>query len=235
MARMSPDERRAAIVDAALAVMQRRGIAATTVRDVAAEMGTSSGLVHHYYASMDDLLADAFQRAAGDDLRSTRAALTAADPVGRLSEFLASYSRGDDDTTMQLWLDAWADAVRRPALQQTSRRLNEDWHALLVELIDEGVTDGSMTCDDPNAAAWRLLSMLDGLALQGVAHRGAISPRDADTWARRAAELELRLERGRLDAAPLVPTATRRTAEPEASPRMLTTSRRSSPAARRSS
>jgi len=53
MARMSPDERRAAILDAALTVMQRRGIAATTVRDVAAEMGTSSGLVHHYYASMD--------------------------------------------------------------------------------------------------------------------------------------------------------------------------------------
>jgi AcrR family transcriptional regulator len=199
MARMSPDERRAAILDAALTVMQRRGIAATTVRDVAAEMGTSSGLVHHYYASMDDLLADAFQRAAGDDLRVTRAALTAPDAIGRINQFLASYSRGDEDATMQLWLDAWADAVRRPALQQTSRRLNAEWHVLLVEVIDDGVADGSLTCDDPNAAAWRLLSMLDGLALQGVAHRGAISPGDADRWARRAAELELGLVRGTLD------------------------------------
>ena len=43
MARMSPDERRAAIVAAARAVMARRGIAGTTVRDVAAELGTSSG------------------------------------------------------------------------------------------------------------------------------------------------------------------------------------------------
>jgi hypothetical protein len=40
--------------------------------------------------------------------------------------------------------------------------------------------------------------MLDGLALQGVAHRGAISPTDADRWMRRAAELELGLDRGRL-------------------------------------
>jgi AcrR family transcriptional regulator len=195
---MSPDQRRTAIVDAALVVMQRRGIAATTVRDVAAEMGTSSGLVHHYYASMDDLLADAFERAAGDDLLAVRAALVGPGPMDRLEQFLASFSRGDDDAAMQLWLDAWADAARRPALQRTSRRLNEQWHALLVELIRDGVADGSMTCDEPDAAAWRLLSMLDGLALQGVAHRGAISPADADRWVRRAAELELGLDRGRL-------------------------------------
>lgn len=198
MARMSPDQRRTAIVDAALVVMQRRGIAATTVRDVAAEMGTSSGLVHHYYASMDDLLAEAFERAAGDDLRAVRAALVGPGPMDRLQQFLASYSRGDDNVAMQLWLDAWADAVRRPALQQTSRRLNEEWHALLVELIRDGVDDGSMTCDEPEAASWRLLSMLDGLALQGVAHRGAISPADSDRWVRRAAELELGLGPGRL-------------------------------------
>jgi AcrR family transcriptional regulator len=195
---MSPDQRRTAIVDAALVVMQRRGIAATTVRDVAAEMGTSSGLVHHYYASMDDLLADAFERAAGDDLHAVRAALVGPGPMDRLEQFLGSFSRGDDDAAMQLWLDAWADAARRPALQRTSRRLNEQWHALLSELIRDGVDDGSMTCDEPDAAAWRLLSMLDGLALQGVAHRGAISPADADRWVQRAAELELGLERGRL-------------------------------------
>lgn len=53
MPRMSPDERRAAIVAATRAVMARNGIAGTTVRDVAAELGTSSGLIHHYYASMD--------------------------------------------------------------------------------------------------------------------------------------------------------------------------------------
>ena len=62
--RMSPAERREAIVDAALTVMLRQGMAATTARDVAAEMGTSSGLIHHYFASMDELHAAAFERAA---------------------------------------------------------------------------------------------------------------------------------------------------------------------------
>ena len=61
---MNPEERRTAIVAATRAVMARRGIASTTVRDVAAELGTSSGLIHHYYASMDELLAEAFEQVA---------------------------------------------------------------------------------------------------------------------------------------------------------------------------
>ena len=59
MARMNPDDRREAIIAATLAVMQRQGIAATTVRDVAAELGASSGLIHHYMTSMDELIAEA--------------------------------------------------------------------------------------------------------------------------------------------------------------------------------
>ena len=68
MARMPPDERRSAIVDATVVVMTRKGMAATTVRDVADQMGTSSGLIHHYFDSMDDLLAAGFDRAASQDL-----------------------------------------------------------------------------------------------------------------------------------------------------------------------
>ena len=71
MARMNPDDRREAIIAATLAVMQRQGIAATTVRDVAAELGASSGLIHHYMTSMDELIAEAFERSAGADLLAT--------------------------------------------------------------------------------------------------------------------------------------------------------------------
>ena len=114
---MSPDDRRSAIVTAARTVMERRGIAATTVRDVAAELGTSSGLIHHYYASMDDLLAEAFEQAAREDLEDTLSAIAdESDPEGQLAAFFDTYNRSDD-SGMQLWLDAWAEASRRPALR----------------------------------------------------------------------------------------------------------------------
>lgn len=200
---MSPQDRRAAIVAATRAVMARRGIAGTTVRDVAAELGTSSGLIHHYYASMDDLLAEAFEEAARADLADVRTAIAQGrDPVERLSIFFDTYDRGLPDGTgdfgMQLWLDAWAEAARRPALRRTSRRLNEEWQRALAGIIREGVSMDEMSCDDPDASAWRILSLLDGLVLQVVAHDEAVSGRQADAWSRAGAERELGLKPGAL-------------------------------------
>jgi len=196
---MTPEDRRAAIVDAALSVIIRQGIAATSVRDVAREMGTSSGLIHHYFASMDELLAEAFERVAAEELAVTVAALdTARDPVGRLANFFSNYTRVDEDWGVQLWLDVWADAARRPALQRTSRRLNQAWQLLVVDLIRDGVRAGVMTCQDPEATAWRIISLLDGLALQVVAHANLVSREDASGWAREHAEDELGLPRGAL-------------------------------------
>ena len=47
--------------------------------------------------------------------------------------------------------------------------------------------------DDPDATAWRLLSMLDGLALQVVAHDALITRDDVVAWARTAVTRELGL------------------------------------------
>ena len=196
---MSPQDRRAAIVGAALAVMQRQGIAATTVRDVAAEMGTSSGLIHHYFASMDDLVAAAFEDSASHDLEESLAAMRRGhDPVERLARFLATYARADQDRAIQLWLDAWAEAPRRPALQRISRRLNEEWQRQLAVVIRDGVAAGRMTCEDPDAAGWQLLSLLDGLALQTVAHPSSITHEQAASWSRQQAENVLGLAPGSL-------------------------------------
>ena len=196
---MDPEVRRGLIVDAALAVMLRKGMAATTVRDVAAEMGTSPGLVHHYFVSMDELLVTAFERAAGEDLEGTRAALTRLDdPVEQLRAFFATYIRAEQDWAFQLWLDAWAEASRRPVLQATSQRLNIAWQQLLVGVIQAGLADARFTCADPEAAGWRILSMLDGLALQTVAHRVAVDRDSVVTWSVAHAERELGLSPGTL-------------------------------------
>jgi AcrR family transcriptional regulator len=196
---MKPQDRREAIIDAALAVMLRKGIAATTVRDVAQQMGTSSGLIHHYFESMDDLLAAAFERAATQDLEITKAAMRdGATPLERLRIFFATYARAEQDWAFQLWLDAWAEAARRPAVQKTSQRLNVAWQELLVGVIEEGVDGGSMSCADPPGAAWRILSLLDGLSLQAVAHRVDIDRFAVIDWSVAMAESELALPAGSL-------------------------------------
>jgi AcrR family transcriptional regulator len=196
---MPPEQRREAIVAAALDVAVVKGLASTTVRDVAARMGTSSGLIHHYFASMDEVLAAAFERVATQDLGlSARLMADAASPVDALRVFFRTYTPADKDWAFQLWLDAWAEAARRPAVQATSRRLNLDWQALLERTIVAGVDSGAFACTDPAGAAWRILSLLDGLALQVVAHGTTVSREDVVSWSTAAAERELGLTAGTL-------------------------------------
>ena len=199
MVRLSPGVRRDVILDAAVRVMRRKGMAATTVRDIAHEMGTSSGLIHHYVESMDVLLADAFERAAGEDLQATRVALAqVSGPVARLRIFFATYVRAEQDWAFQLWLDAWAEAARRPALREVSSRLNLAWAAMLERAIRDGVANGEFRSPDPAGAAWRILSLVDGLALQVVAHQTIVDRSDMLAWATAATERELDLPVGSL-------------------------------------
>jgi AcrR family transcriptional regulator len=199
MARMSAERRREAIVDAALAVARRKGLAATTVRDVAAEMGSSSGLIHHYFETMDDVVAAAFERVAGDDLVETEVLLEqAGDPTSVVRTFLSSYAPVGEDWAFQLWLDAWAEAARRPALREVSGRLNLAWAAMLERAIQAGIASGDFRSDDPVGAAWRILSVVDGLALQVVAHQTIVKRSDMLAWASQAAERELGLTPGTL-------------------------------------
>lgn len=199
MVRLAAAERRDAIVRATLDVMLRKGLAATTVRDVAEAMGTSSGLIHHYFASMDDLLAAAFDRAAQQDLAATREAMAGSDDAAeRLGTFFVTYARAEQDWAFQLWLDAWSEAARRPVVQETSRRLNIAWQQLLVETVERGVRQGAWCCSDPDAMAWRTLSLLDGLALQAVAHPGTVDRHAVVAWSVALAERELGLAAGSL-------------------------------------
>jgi hypothetical protein len=92
---------------------------------------------------------------------------------------------------MQLWLDAWSEASRRPALQRASRRLNREWQALVRSIIADGVEAGEFRSDDADASAWRLLSVLDGLALQVVAHDALITRDQVVAWTLQAAAREL--------------------------------------------
>jgi hypothetical protein len=123
-----------------------------------------------------------------------------ADPVAALATFIRTYAPIDRDWSFQLWLDAWSEAARRPRLQAASRRLNLAWVGLLEAAIDAGVAAGRFTCPDPTGAAWRILSVLDGLALQVVAHPSVIARESVEAWGTAVAERELGLPPGALQA-----------------------------------
>jgi len=198
---MKPDLRRRAIVEAAQTVALRKGLSATTVRDVAVEMGTSSGLIHHYFDSMDQLLVVVFDTVARTELSATRSRMQDVEsPTAQLAEYFAAFTDPRNDENFHFWLDAWSEATRNETIREASREWNIEWQKLLAEVIEAGIEAGEFIDIDVEAVSWQALSLLDGLELQLVAHPTVITRKQATKWATDSIERDLGLAVGSLSA-----------------------------------
>jgi AcrR family transcriptional regulator len=194
VARIKADVRREEILRATCREVIARGFASTRVGDVAAALGVSSGLVFYHFTSKENLLGEAFRYAAEEDLE--RLAATAAgggSALQRLDRILRLYSPAGSSDAWVLWIDAWSQALRDPELAEVSRQLDLRWKQTLAAVIREGMVAGEFACPDPDATAWRLTALLDGLGVQVTVHRGVPTGRLLD-WVRSAAAAELGVE-----------------------------------------
>lgn len=196
--RLSYEQRREAILRAALVVIARDGFGALTTRDVTREAGVTHGLLHHYFPSKNGLLAAAFDLAATEDLDALEAQLAKGrTTLDRMRRFLRFYGPTSDDPLVALWIDAFSEATRNDVLRQTAGRLNQTWVDLLAEVIREGVDDGTFEVDDAQESAMVITAVLDGLAMQ-MAVRPAASLAKMRRLARREIEDQLGLDAGAL-------------------------------------
>lgn len=183
--------RRRELVDAAVRVMRRKGLLQTTSREVASEAGTSVGLLSHYFASHDQLLVCAFEQVAEDDLARMRGILQGRpEAMGRLRTLLREFSPEQRSWQYRVWIDVWGAAGHNEALRASSRRLNLEWVRLVTDLLQDGRDDGSFDIAEPEASAWRLLALLDGVSVQLVAGQTDVDRDRLLEWVRQAAAAE---------------------------------------------
>jgi AcrR family transcriptional regulator len=194
VARKRVELRREEILDAAVRQVQRNGLAATRVADVAAELGVSPALVFYHFDTKERLIAEAFQHAAQHDLdRLAVAAGKGETALHRLRAVLRLYAPTGAAAGWLLWIDGWAMALRDRRLRTTLQRLETRWHGAVAELIAEGSAAGEFTCGDPEGAAARITAFIDGLAVQSVVRKNGIAPSTVHEWTREFTARELGL------------------------------------------
>jgi AcrR family transcriptional regulator len=193
VARLTVDDRREEILRATVAQIAERGVAAIRVADVATALGVSTALVFYHFRSKDRLVAEAFAYAARRDLdRLAQVAGSGGSARQRLVRALRLYHpSGSAAPGWRLWIDGWSAALREPELRRVCRRLDLRWRDTIAGLIAEGVTAGEFDCPDPEAAAWRITALIDGLSVQTTVHRGVLTRRRAEAWAYDQAAREL--------------------------------------------
>lgn len=181
------EQRRREIAYGVLAVVAERGLAAVSLRSVAAAAGVSMGRVQHYFAGKDELVAHACRVVAdlaeegyGDEPGSSaRARLYALLTLG----FPAS-------ETSRAGASAWYAFVTAAATDPgLARVVREAWSGMdgeLVALLRRAEADGDLAAGvDVAATAHELAATVDGLVLRILA--GALEPEEA----RRAVERRL--------------------------------------------
>jgi AcrR family transcriptional regulator len=181
--RLPVAERRAQLVDAALAVAVAEGIAAVTVRRVAEEAGVALGVVHYAFADKDELLAamagrivdeladagaSALEVDDGDDL--ARALTTAVDGIWRSIEATAG--------AQLLTYEITAHALRNPALHDVAHRQYAVSQAAAERLLELAAEASGATWKRPVAElAAEALAYVDGITLRWLVDRDGAAAR----------------------------------------------------------
>ena len=152
---------RNALLDAAVAVVERRGIANLTLDAVAAEAGTSKGGLLHYFPSKDRLVEALVQRSAENWRACYMEAYESTPPgPGRMARALLHHCLSD--------AECWTDELRRnssavfAALAQNSS-LIQPMRAVYNDLHQRIAQDGL-----PEGVSETVLAAIDGLWLNWV-------------------------------------------------------------------
>lgn len=161
-------ETRAALLDAAHALMIEDGYAAVTSRKVAARAGLKPQLVHYYFRTMDDLLLALFRRGAERNLERHARALASEQPLWALWEF-SNDPAGTAFTVELMALANHRTAIRADVAQYAERFRRREVEAVTRILEGYGVDTGPV----PTivllvllSSVTRVLALEDGLGLR---------------------------------------------------------------------
>jgi TetR/AcrR family transcriptional regulator, transcriptional repressor of aconitase len=168
------DARREQILAAARRCFLRDGFHATSMQDLFAEAGLSSGAVYSYFASKDDVIAAIAEENMLSVAELVRT-VTTRQPGRSVGAVLADvmdmlHAKDTQDGLGKLIVIAWSEALRSPALAARFTALIAQIQANLAEVIrhSPGNLPGDVSTD---VLATTLLSLVPGYLLQ-LALRG---------------------------------------------------------------
>jgi AcrR family transcriptional regulator len=161
------DERRAQIMQAALACFIRKGYNNTTMDDIVAESGLSKGTLYWYFKSKDNLFAAALASPIMDWGEEAVTALeqcpTASGKLRALAQWMVDLCKTLEGF-FGLFLEFWASSSRREEAGQSWIGLLSRYKDIVVEIIEEGIRNGEFKPVDAEQLVWAIMAAYDGLA-----------------------------------------------------------------------
>jgi AcrR family transcriptional regulator len=174
--RLTAEERRTGILDAALAVFSQRGYHAASIDDIASEAGVSKALIYEHFASKQELYADLIARNARELNQRVVGALVGVEVesgVGRLATGLEAFFAFVEERR-----DAWRMLFRETSDPDTAAVVDRMIEQVTVEVTGLIALDpGARALDEGGAEpALRLLAEMLVGGVQSMANWWADHP-----------------------------------------------------------
>jgi AcrR family transcriptional regulator len=164
------DERREQILAAARRCFVRDGFHATSMQDLFAEAGLSSGAVYRYFASKDDvIIAIAMDnvREVSELIRSIASGKVGASLGEALAEVVELVeAKNATDAFGSVALQVWAESMRNPALAEELSGLLAQTRTDLAEVVRGRQASGELPAGPADSIATALLALVPGYVLQ---------------------------------------------------------------------
>jgi AcrR family transcriptional regulator len=161
-------ERLEAILEAACRAILERGFPATRIADVARAAGVSTGTVHYYFSTRDEVLIAALKWAT-DNLFGRIEEAEGAEPGRRLGHLLdVSVPRpGPARDEYVLWIELWLRVLHQPELMPEIEAISRRWRAYFSDIVRAGTESGDFRPVAPaGEVAERLVALVDGLGFE---------------------------------------------------------------------
>jgi AcrR family transcriptional regulator len=169
MNRMSVDERRAKLVDAAIEVMTREGVSHATTRAIVSEAGMTTGAFHYSFFSKEELVLEVMRslHARAFEIVSSELDDVARGP-GVIERVVGAYvAHVSDASRRQLVFELNLHALREPGLRSAAVKHHRAKTDSAEDLLERMAVAGGFRWRSPVAEVARLvLGVVDGVSYQ---------------------------------------------------------------------
>jgi AcrR family transcriptional regulator len=170
----SQKDKKERIIEAAALVFARKGFAGSSVADIAVQAEIGKGTIYAYFASKEDLFFAVFEwfmmrTGAAAQVGVSHLGGSASQRLEALSDSIMGMWDEIQDAftlTMEFWA-ASSSSQMRDRFKEAFRRLYEEFRAIVVALIYDGIRRGEFRSDvDPASIAAALVGTWDALFIQ---------------------------------------------------------------------
>ena len=159
------------LLEAAAAGFAEQGYDGTSVAEICRRAEVSKGAFYHHFASKQDLFIELLERWLAEldeglaGLHTGRTSVP--EELVDMTEMIRRVFQVAEDQ-LPIFLEFWAQAAHDPAIWEATITPYRRYRAFFAQMVESGVTEGTLRPVDPDTTARVIVSLAIGLLLQGL-------------------------------------------------------------------